>query len=146
MCPFLQQGGVTDNAMIVPVWIRHKDSPNKEILQYAILDDQLNVSFILRNLCNCLGVQGLQTELLLSTMQESKAHVQSHGIRDLEVLDYHREHMVKLPIMFESDIIPSNHSQIPRPEVAAEWELLQVIADIIQILKFPFLLGIIVQG
>ena len=98
-------------------------------MQYAILDDQSNASFISRNLCNRLGVQGPQTELLLSTMQESKARVQSHRIRDLEVLDYRREHIVKLPMMFESDIIPSNQSQIPRPEVAAEWEHLRVIAD-----------------
>ena len=129
VCPFLQQGGGTDNAMIVPVWVRHNDKPNKEILQYAILDDQSNVSFISRNLCNRLGVQGPQTEMSLSTMQESKARVQSHRIRDLEVLDYRREHIVKLPMMFESDTIPSNRSQIPRPEVAAEWEHLRVIAD-----------------
>lgn len=74
-------------------------------------------------------MQGPQTELLLPTMQESKARVQSHRIRDLEVLDYRREHTMKLPMMFESDIIPSNRSQILRPDVAAEWEHLRVIAD-----------------
>ena len=129
VCSVLEQGGGTDNAMIVPVWVRHKNNPEQEILQYAILDDQSNVSFISKNLCVNLGVEGPPTELLLSTMQESKVRVQSHRIRDLEVLDYHRKHLVKLPMMFERDVIPSNRSQIPKPEVAAEWEHLRVIAD-----------------
>ena len=129
VCPLLDQDGGTDNAMIVPVWVRRTDEPSKEFLQYAILDDQSNVSFISKNLCNRLGVQGPSTELLLSTMQESKVRVQSNRIRGLEVLDYQRELVVKLPVLFMRNGIPSNRSQIPRPEVAAQWEHLRVIAD-----------------
>ena len=129
MCPLLHHDGGTDNAMIVPVWVRQTNDPNKELLQYAILDDQSNVSFISNNLCSRLGVQGPSTELLLSTMQESKVRVQSNRIRGLEVLDYQRELVVKLPMLYKRDVIPSNRSQIPKPEVAAQWEHLRVIAD-----------------
>jgi hypothetical protein len=129
VCPLLHHDGGTDNAMIVPVWVRQTNDPNKELLQYAILDDQSNVSFISNNLCSRLGVQGPSTELLLSTMQESKVRVQSNRIRGLEVLDYQRELVVKLPMLYKRDVIPSNRSQIPKPEVAAQWEHLRVIAD-----------------
>ena len=37
--------------------------------------------------------------------------------------------MVKLAIMFTRSAIPSNRSQIPKPEVAASWEHLNVIVD-----------------
>ena len=40
VCPLLHHDGGTDNAMIVPVWVRQTNDPNKELLQYAILDDQ----------------------------------------------------------------------------------------------------------
>lgn len=73
-------------------------------MQYVILDDRSNVSFISRNLSNRLGVQGPQTELLLSTMQESKARVQSNRIRDLEVLGCLRKHIVMLPT-YSNDVL-----------------------------------------
>ena len=40
-----------DHTMIVPVWVRPVGEPEKEIVQYAVLDDHSNVSFVSEALC-----------------------------------------------------------------------------------------------
>lgn len=47
----------------------------------------------------------------------------------LEVLDYHRECVVKMPAAFTRERVSANRSQIPKPEVAREWQHLEPIAD-----------------
>ena len=40
------QGGRFDHTLIVPVSVRPVGQPEKEILQYAVLDDHSNASFV----------------------------------------------------------------------------------------------------
>ncbi|KAK3729896.1 hypothetical protein QZH41_001714 [Actinostola sp. cb2023] len=115
--------------MIVPVWVRPEGEPSKEILQYAVLDDQSNVSFISQSLCDRLDLEGPSTVLHLTTVQDSNVPVESNRIHGLEVLDYHRENIVKLPTLFSRKNLPADRSQIPKPEVAREWNHLQSIAE-----------------
>ena len=109
--------GATDESieysMIVPVWVRPKNQPDKEILQYAVLDDPSNVGFISQALCNKLQVKGLQTQLLLSTVQEQNVLIESNRVSGIEVLDYHREECIELPTMFTRETVPGSHHQIP---------------------------------
>ena len=129
VCMIPEQDGGPDHAMIVPVLVRQAGKPSKEILQYAVLDDQSNVSFVSQRLCELLDLEGPPTDLLLTTMQERNVHVSSNRICGLEVLDLCREHAVKLPMLFKRDVIPASRSQIPKAEVALEWEHLRPIAD-----------------
>ena len=129
VCTIPEQEGGSDHAMIVPVWVRQVSQPSKEVLQYAVLDDQSNVSFVSQSLCEKLDLQGPPTDLLLTTVQERNVHVPSNRICGVEVLDFRREHAVKLPMMFKRDIIPASRSQIPKASVARKWEHLCPIAD-----------------
>ena len=115
--------------MIVPVWVRQVSQPSREVLQYAVLDDQSNVSFLSQSLCEKLNLEGPPTDLLLTTVQEGNVHVPSNRICGVEVLDFRREHAVRLPMMFKRDIIPASRSQIPKASVARKWEHLRPIAD-----------------
>ena len=115
--------------MIVPVWVRREGDPTSETLQYTVLDDQSNVGFISESVCDKLNLQGPSTQLLLSTMQEKNAVVDSNRITGIEVLDYHRNHIVSLPVCYKRDSIPANRSQIPRPEVIKEWIHLKQLAE-----------------
>ena len=115
--------------MIVPVWVRLVGEPEKEVLQYAVLDDHSNVSFVSQTLCERFNLQGPATELLLTTMQQQNARVETRKISGLEVLDYHRECVVKMPAAFTRELVSANRSQIPKPEVAREWQHLKPIAD-----------------
>ena len=111
------------------MWVRPVGEPEKEILQYAVLDDHSNFSFVSETLCERFNLQGPATELLLTTMQQQNAHVETRKIFGLEVLDYHREYVVKMPVAFTRELVSANRSQIPKPEVAREWQHLKPIAD-----------------
>ncbi|XP_068756394.1 uncharacterized protein [Montipora capricornis] len=129
VCTIPDQEKGSDHAMIVPVWVRHISKPSQEVLQYAVLDDQSNVSFVSQSLCEQLDLQGSPTDLLLTTVQERNVHTPSSRICGLEVLDFNRKHTVKLPMLFTRDSIPASRSQIPKVSVAQEWEHLHPIAD-----------------
>lgn len=128
VCSVEDQDGI-DNAMIVPVWVRLEKEPRQEILQYAVLDDQANVSFISENLCRRLNVSGPETTLKLSTVQEERVLIQSKRICGLEILDYQKHNVIKLPTTYTRPTIPANRSQIPKPDAIREWSHLQQVAD-----------------
>jgi len=129
VCLLPDQSSGFDQNMIVPVWVRPVGEPDKKILLYAVLDDHSNVSFVPETLCERFNLQGPSTELLLTTMQEQNAHIQTRKISGLEVLDYHRECVVKMPVAFTRELVSANRSQIPKPEVAREWQHLKPIPD-----------------
>ena len=129
VCLIPKQSGGFDHTMIVPVWVRPVGEPEKEILQYAVLDDHSNVSFVSETLCERFNLQGPSNELLLTTMQQQNARVKTKKISGLEILDYHRECVVKMPVAFTRELVSANRSQIPKPEVAREWQHLKPIAD-----------------
>ena len=88
-----RQDGGKDKSMIIPVWVRPEG-----------------------DLCDRLNLHGQETRLLLTTMQEKNALIQRKRIVGLEVLDYHKEHVIKLPMAFTCEVVPANKSQIPKPE------------------------------
>ena len=116
----------TEYSMIVPVWVRPRNQPDKEILQYAVLDDQSNVGFISQELCDKLQVKGPQTQLLLSTVQEQNVMIDNNRVSEIEVLDYQREECIELPPMFTRETVPGSHHQIPKAAVVSH---LQSVAD-----------------
>ncbi|KAK3704232.1 hypothetical protein QZH41_007851 [Actinostola sp. cb2023] len=118
------------NAIIVPVWVRLEGEESNEILQYAVLDDQANVSFISEALCNKLNVTGPETKLKLTTVQEGNVLIQSRKIHvhGLEILDHNKYNLVKLPTAFRRPTIPANRSQIPKPEAVSQWKHLQQVS------------------
>ena len=69
VCMLPAQGGGFDHTLIVLVCVRPVGQPEKEILQYAVLDDHSNVSFVSQTLCERFHLEGPSTELLLTTMQ-----------------------------------------------------------------------------
>ena len=79
----------------------------KEILQYEVLDDHSNGTFVS---CEWFHLEGPSTELLLTTMQEQNARVKTSKISRLEVLDYRRECVVKMPVAFSREVVSANRS------------------------------------
>ena len=127
VCSLPDQGG-KEHCMIVPVWVRHASNPGNEILQYAILDDQSNVGFVSKALCEKMRVDGTDTNLQLTTMHES-TRIKTSRICGLEVLDFKKEHVVTLPACYQRDDVPARRSQIPKGEVMRRWAHLSPIAD-----------------
>ena len=71
--------------MIVPVWLSHTDSPEVETLLYAILDNQSNTSFILKQTANRLKLPSADVTLSLSTMLAADQLINSNKITGLSV-------------------------------------------------------------
>ncbi|XP_038055409.1 uncharacterized protein LOC119727556 [Patiria miniata] len=129
VCSQPDQEGEGDHSMIIPVLVRSESDPAREFLEYAILDEQSNSCFVSKSLCERMNLQGPETQLLLSTMQEQNVQITSSRISGLEVLDVNREHTVKLPVCFKRDSVPAKKSQIPKPAVVHQWPHLKSLAD-----------------
>ena len=57
VCHTVWEGSSVTNSMIVPVWLYHKDSPDKEVLVYALLDDASDSTFIKSETLHDLGLK-----------------------------------------------------------------------------------------
>ena len=76
-----------------------------------------------------LGVQGVESHLLLSTMHEEDEVVDCCKIKGLNVTDVKHQVSIPLPQTFTRQTIPFKSSQIPKPEVAMCWDHLKPIAS-----------------
>ena len=77
VCLIPDHSGEFDHAMIVPVRVRPMGEPERYILQYAVLDDHSNVSFVSETLCERFHLQSPSTELLLTTVQQQNARIKT---------------------------------------------------------------------
>ena len=69
----------------MPVWVSHESDPQRETLVYALLDTQSDTSFILDSTCHALAVEGVRSELLLSTMSAKNQVIETSRIDGLRV-------------------------------------------------------------
>ena len=124
-----RQGKSQTNSMIVPVWLSHHGNQSNERLVYALLDDQSDTTFVRDEALRSLGISGLETHLLLSTMHATDKLIKTMRIEDLVIQDFSRQVTLHLPKAFSREVIPARREQIPRPEYALQWPHLKKIAD-----------------
>ena len=98
--------------MIVPVVLRHEGNPGIEVKVYVSLDDVSDTTFIKSSVKEALGVQGVDTALILSTML-GREEIQVSRVDGLVVERLHRKVQVQLPRAYTRDLIPSRRHQIP---------------------------------
>ena len=115
--------------MVVPVWVSHGKSPNREELVYALLDSQSDTSFILDKTRQSLGVDGPEITLRLSTMLAKNQEIRSVKVCNLLVRGHDSDIRIPIPTAYSREIIPANRNHIPTPEVAKRWSYLEKIAD-----------------
>ena len=122
-------GNTSKSSMIVPVWVSHCDSPDREMLTYALLDTQSDTTFILDEVCNDLDVEGRAANLSLSTMTAKNYVVECKRIDGLNVKAYNSPLKLTLPPTYTRNIMPANRDHIPTPAMAMKWPHLHRIAD-----------------
>ncbi len=116
------------NSMIIPVWLHHKDNPQKEVLVYALLDDASDTTFIKSQTLRDLGLSGPEIKLSLHTML-GKEEITVEKANDLVVKRMDKRVEVELPKAYSRTRIPHRKNQIPIPEVASKWPHLNKIAE-----------------
>ena len=122
-------GFAAKSSMILPVWVSHTDTPDKEHLTYALLDNQSDTTFALDGTCEALGVSGTNVNLMLSTMLSENVKIDSRRIRGLVVRGYASDLKIPLPSVYTRSIMPANRSHIPTPDVARKWFHLESVVD-----------------
>ena len=116
------------NCRIVLVDLFHKANPEKQIKVYALLDDARETTFVITQVQEKLGIEGVQTSLNLSTMLGREV-LEVERIDGLIVHRLDGRVQVELPKAYARESIPSRRDQIPTPEVADMWPHLQKIRD-----------------
>ncbi|XP_028517140.1 uncharacterized protein LOC110246561 [Exaiptasia diaphana] len=130
-------------SLIVPVWLKHQDNPQRKIEVYAILDDQSDVCFITDRVRKDLGLKGKEVQLELSTMCSVEI-IDTLRIDGMEVMRNDEKVEISLPKTYSREVIPAKREQIPTPEVALRWKHLQRIADKIQPYREDLPIGILI--
>ena len=116
-------------SMTVPVYRSHCDSPESEILIYALLDTKSYTTFVLQDTCKALGLTGIDVKLSLLTMYAENRAVESQKIKRLTVCGYDSSVRINLPDAYTRNIMPANRSHIPTPKKARIWPYLELIAN-----------------
>ena len=116
-------------AKIVLVWLRHPSTPGKEVLTYALVDDQSNAVLMKESVSERLGLQGTEVNIRISTVLERDRHVACHRVKGLEVSDYHHQTTIPISTTYTRDDLPADETDIPTRHAARQWPHLRRIAD-----------------
>ena len=117
VCNITEAGDVPINMGILPVLLFHKNDPAKKIIVYALLDNASGGTFVSEKSAKTLGVEGSDTDLVLTTVHGT-CNVRTNAIEGLAVTNIKEEDvMLDLPRTFTRNIIPTDRSEIPRPDV-----------------------------
>lgn len=114
-------------SMILPVWIHHKNDPDRRVKVYAVLDDQSDTCFVTDDVIDKLGVTGPVIQLELGTMHAIEK-IDTQRINDLVVSRFDGKVNIPLPKAYTRTHIPGQRGQIPRPEIARKYDHLEKIA------------------
>lgn len=128
VCSVVDWHSVITNSLIIPVFVHHKNNPGNKVMIYALLDDASDTKFITTNVKEKLGIPGVSSKLILSTML-GREEVSVSRVDGLIVERIDQCVQVELPKTYSRDRIPSRRDQIPRPEVATAWPHLKKIED-----------------
>ena len=129
VCGVEGQESGQDQSLIIPVWVSSSENPMNKQMTYALIDCQSNATFVTEKLRQELGLEGVQSHLLLSTLHKENEVVESRKVKGLVVMDMKHQNSIPLPQVLTRQTIPFKSSQIPKPEVAMCWEHLKPIAS-----------------
>ena len=104
---------------LVPVRVKCAQS-SKVVTTYAFLDSGSNTTFCTAELLRSLDVQGRETTLSLTTLNQENRMIKTSVI-SLEVFDLDENNMVELPTVFSTERLPISESSIPLQEDIKRW-------------------------
>ena len=124
----LQVNQSTTSSMIVPVFLSSKESPNTEVLVYALLDTQSDTSFISSSTLERLGVNKIPTKLKLTTMTNTST-IDSAKVQNLLIRGMNTSSKLTLRKAYSRESIPCNIEHIPCKEVSKRWPHLRQLTS-----------------
>ncbi len=119
------------HSMILPVMVSHADSPDEQMMTYALLDTMSDTCFIKADLLQQLKVEGQRADLEITTLtsKSGKMIVDTEVVTGLRIRGINEQTTVALPKTYGKDDIPVSRSLIPKPESVKRWPHLQDVAQ-----------------
>ncbi|CAB4026323.1 Hypothetical predicted protein [Paramuricea clavata] len=121
-CPVFTARKTTTLLTTVKTFLR------REVLTYALLDDQSNAVLVKESVFERLVIEASPTNIKVSTVLSKDQLIVSYRVRDLEVSDYHHQKSIRLSTAYIRDDLPSDDSDIPKRRAASQWDHLKDIA------------------
>ena len=123
------RGPARSCARIVLLKVSDRSVSSKEVMTYAVLDDQSTDAFVTDSLLEDLDVSGQEVNLQVNTIVGTNT-LRMRKVSGLQIQDVNEEHSpVKVPYAYAQESIPATHHDIATPDIARQWEHLKVIAD-----------------
>ena len=97
VCGIEGQESGQDQSLIIPLWVSSSEDPENKRMTYALLDCQSNATFVTEKLRQELGLEGVKSHLLLSTLHEQNEVVKSRKVKGLTVMDLKHQNSISLP-------------------------------------------------
>jgi len=114
---------------VIPVWLSTTSSPEHEVLVYALLDNQSDTTFILKEKADALDTPKEPVQLKLSTLSSRSTIIPSQKVTGLQIRGFYSTKKITLPVTYTRDFIPVNISHIPTPKTARAWRHLDHLAE-----------------
>ena len=123
------RGPARSYARIVLLKVSDRSVSSKEVMTYAVLDNQSTDVFVTNSLLNELDVSGQEVNVQVNTIVGTNT-LWMRKVSGLQIQDVNEEHSpVKVPYAYAQESIPATHHDIATPDIARQWEHLKVIAD-----------------
>ena len=118
----ISQEAITTTS-IIPVIISSKESPDHEVITYAILDSGSDATFIDEDTIDALKLsRSNSTKLTIETLsQGDKREVKSSVHSNLQIRGYNSDKLIALPPAYSIPEIPTNPGSIPAQEDVSRW-------------------------
>ena len=117
-----------NSGMIVPVYVSSKQSPDKEILTYALLDTQSDSAFVLDQIGDALGSDRSGSAVKLSTLT-STSTIRCSIYSNLQVRGFKHDTKIPLPNTYARDKMPGNYSHINTQRTIKQWSHLRHLSN-----------------
>ncbi len=122
-------GTALGTTMIVPIWLSAKEHINREILTYAILDNQSDSTLVTEALATRLNSHMTPVRLRVKTLTTPcSIPEQSNLVDGLVIRGMNQRKRITIPKAYTRDVIPGEMSQVPTPQLAEDWSHLRHIA------------------
>ncbi|XP_067332746.1 uncharacterized protein [Channa argus] len=119
----------THTSTVVPVWLSTTSDPENELLVYALLDNQSDTTFILKERAETLNTQREPVQLKISTLSSRNTVIPSQRLNGLQVRGFYSSKKIPLPTTYSREFIPVNVSHIPTQKTARAWPHLEHLAE-----------------
>ncbi|XP_031549017.1 uncharacterized protein LOC116286605 [Actinia tenebrosa] len=127
VCSVTEAGDIPVNLSVLPVWLSHESNPSNRLKVYALLDNASGGTFV-KELAQKMGIEGSETELLLTTLQGTETEL-SKAINGLIVTNLMNEDVsLELPRTFTMQVIPADRSEIPIPDIVGQIDHLREVS------------------